>query len=302
MFCYFSEDDLQNNTPSRRSGISYEDEQTNRKNSVELINQIAKRLKLSETCVMTAVVYMHRFYMEHSMTTYPNGLISVTTLWTATKTEKEPRKLVDIIIHGYWVSFKVNLNPKSPMLVNILNDIQNYEKVLGKTIGSNLRIEHPQVYIDKFCKLIGGEEAVARFAKKLAKSSMNSTTMCLKYRPSVLACLFVYVVAKGRGYWHIIFNRLPDGTCWYQFFEGVNEDMLDAMTEELENSIYSSCEVVEIVDEDGIEVSGCEKRVDQVSPEFVNEVKSPEDEEIRTEFDEPSSSVICNRSQLPVLV
>lgn len=221
--------------------MTYKNEQFSRKECVELINQTAKRLQLPEPVVMTAVVYMHRFFMHHSMTTYPSALVSMTSLWTASKVEKHERKLEDIIIHGYYVSFKLNIDNKPPMFYNLMNDIRAYEKVLVKTLRQ-LKLEHPQVYINKFCEYVGGEHEVENYANNLARCSMNSTTMCLRYSPKTLACLFIYVVTKGRGYWHILCNPLPNGERWYTFFGDVKEEMLEVMAQELENGIYESDE------------------------------------------------------------
>lgn len=62
----FTEDDLLR-TPSIIDGLSPEKERENRGKGVNFILQVGIMLKLPQITLATASVFLHRFYMRHSM-------------------------------------------------------------------------------------------------------------------------------------------------------------------------------------------------------------------------------------------
>ena len=55
------------NSPSRRDGISMEQELSEIQDAALFINELGSLLKLNQLCMNTAIIYMHRFYMVHSL-------------------------------------------------------------------------------------------------------------------------------------------------------------------------------------------------------------------------------------------
>lgn len=62
----FSEDAL-NHTPSVLAGLSPTQEQQNRAKGINFILQTGIMLKLPQITISTASVYLHRFFMRHTM-------------------------------------------------------------------------------------------------------------------------------------------------------------------------------------------------------------------------------------------
>lgn len=51
----------------------------------------------SQLCINTAIVYMHRFYVFHSLTKFHRNSIAVAAIFLAAKVEEQPRKLEHVI-------------------------------------------------------------------------------------------------------------------------------------------------------------------------------------------------------------
>lgn len=51
----------------------------------------------SQLCINTAIVYMHRFYVFHSLSQYHRNSIAVAAIFLAAKVEEQPRKLEHVI-------------------------------------------------------------------------------------------------------------------------------------------------------------------------------------------------------------
>uniref|UniRef100_A0A1A7WCX4 Cyclin T2a n=1 Tax=Iconisemion striatum TaxID=60296 RepID=A0A1A7WCX4_9TELE len=93
---YFTREQLEN-TPSRRSGVDPDRELSYRQQAANLIQDMGQRLNVSQLTINTSIVYMHRFYMQHSFSKFHRNTISPTTLFLAAKVEEQPRKLEHVI-------------------------------------------------------------------------------------------------------------------------------------------------------------------------------------------------------------
>ena len=62
---YFTKEELYN-TPSRTDGLDNEKELQYRQLTASFITEMGMKLNVSQLCISTAIVYMHRFYMLHS--------------------------------------------------------------------------------------------------------------------------------------------------------------------------------------------------------------------------------------------
>jgi hypothetical protein len=62
----FSLDKIKN-SPSRKDNISLEEELNERQEAALFISDLGCTLKVNQLCINTAIIYMHRFYMIHSL-------------------------------------------------------------------------------------------------------------------------------------------------------------------------------------------------------------------------------------------
>lgn len=102
----FSAEHLRNGTPSRRDGISYEEEMKARRTGTSFITELARRLKLKPICKETATVYFHRFYMLRSLKVYQEKRIAMGCLYLASKFEDNP------MFKDYFVGMYCSINGK----------------------------------------------------------------------------------------------------------------------------------------------------------------------------------------------
>ncbi|KAF8486488.1 hypothetical protein JB92DRAFT_3101411 [Gautieria morchelliformis] len=85
------------NTPSRDvSTIPLERELRGRAKGVEFLFRVAAQLGLSNAVFCAAAQYFHRFYMRYSIEDYPRQEVAAASVFLATKTEENSRKLKDV--------------------------------------------------------------------------------------------------------------------------------------------------------------------------------------------------------------
>lgn len=51
----------------------------------------------TQLCINTAIVYMHRFYLFHSLSQFHRNAMAAAALFLAAKVEEQPRKLEHVI-------------------------------------------------------------------------------------------------------------------------------------------------------------------------------------------------------------
>ncbi|KAJ2375153.1 hypothetical protein IW150_002705 [Coemansia sp. RSA 2607] len=88
----FRRSDLQQ-TPSVQSGWTVEREELDRAKACSLIYSAARKLQLPQLTAASACVYLHRFFMRHSLKEYHHYNIAATCLFVACKAEETLRKL-----------------------------------------------------------------------------------------------------------------------------------------------------------------------------------------------------------------
>lgn len=82
-----------------------------------------------------------------------------------------------------------------------------------RTLGFDLSVQHPHTSVVKCCQLVRGifivvivfsvanefnkaNKDMAQTSYFMATNSLHLTTMCLQYRPTVVACICIYFVCK----------------------------------------------------------------------------------------------------------
>ena len=91
-------------TPSVLDGLSPEKEIENRGKGVNFILQVGIMLKLPQITLATASVFLHRFFMRHSMVDLSNRpgfhyySMAATSLFLATKVEENCRKMKELVV------------------------------------------------------------------------------------------------------------------------------------------------------------------------------------------------------------
>ncbi|XP_057322572.1 cyclin-T-like [Microplitis mediator] len=214
---YFNNEELMN-SPSFRDGINADKELDHKQQAAYLINDLGTRLKLSQDCINTATVFMHRFYTQKSLSQFHRYEVATTVIFLAAKVKKVPQKIEDVIraLHTCLNKDKNHtLDITTAEYQEEVNTIICNECFFLLILGFNIEINHPHDYILKFCRTTDASRELRKVFLHMATYSLQLTPMCLKYKPAVVACFCIYFTAQS-SQWKII--GVSQEKPWFWFF------------------------------------------------------------------------------------
>ncbi|KAH9526255.1 Cyclin-T2 [Dermatophagoides farinae] len=234
---YFTKDELEN-SPSRRFGIDAEKELSYRQQAANLIQDMGQKLKVNQLVINTAIVYMHRFYTQHSFTRFHRNSIASCALFLAAKVEEQHRKLEHVIKVAQICLYRENLDPRSEQFQALAAELVHHENLMLRTLGFDLSVQHPHTYVVNCFDLVRANKDLAQASYIMATNSLHLTTMCLQYKPTVVACICVYFVCKWASF---ELSRSIEGRDWWSYVDpNVTQEMLEELTGEF-LSILKKC-------------------------------------------------------------
>ena len=188
----FTKEHLSNN-PSRKDGISIEKDVLYRQQSAALVQDMGQRLKMSQLCINSAIVYLQRFYMFHSFKTFHRYAIAAASLFLSGKLQEQPRRLEHVIKVA-----NCCINPEEPLLDPLSNNFKRqvqdlifHENVLLQTLGFDFDIDHSNAHVVHICRSLNASKDLVQTAYFAATSNLHLTTMCLRYPPKLIACVCI---------------------------------------------------------------------------------------------------------------
>lgn len=229
-----------NLTPSIKCGMTNHEELAHRQTAACLIRQIGSKLKESckrpsGLCMNTAMVYMHRFYMFHPFQKYPAHKIASCALFLAAKVEETPVKLEYVIKTTHMIK-----DPNAPSLTDKLyeqlqQELITNENLLLQTLGFDLIVSHPHTHVVTCGELVSLPKLVTRLAYELATNSLHFTTMCLRYKPTIVASICIHMAVRSNDY---IIPESKEGKDWYYYIDpNLTIDTIDNTLKEFLASI-----------------------------------------------------------------
>ncbi|XP_026274231.1 cyclin-T [Frankliniella occidentalis] len=228
---YFTKEQLAS-TPSTKCGYDVDRELSCRQQAAHLIQDMGQRLQVSQLCINTAIVYMHRFYVFHSFTQFHLDAMAAASLFLAAKVEEQPRKLEHVIrvkqicLHRDQPALDV----KSEQYLEQAQDLVFNENVLLQTLGFDVAIDHPHTYVVRCCHLVRASKDLAQTSYFMASNSLHLTTMCLQYKPTVVACFCIHLACKWSN-WEI--PQSNEGRYWFYYVDRtVTQELLEQLTDE----------------------------------------------------------------------
>ncbi|XP_054731894.1 cyclin-T [Anastrepha obliqua] len=226
---YFSAEQL-TSSPSRRQGIDADTELSYRQMTAYLIQEMGQRLQVSQLCINTAIVYMHRFYAFHSFTHFHRNNIAAASLFLAAKVEEQPRKLEHVIKAANKCLSQPTSSTTDAYYIEQAQELVFNENVLLQTLGFDVAIDHPHTHVVKTCHLVKACKDLAQTSYFLASNSLHLTSMCLQYKPTVVACFCIYLACKWSR-WEI--PQSTEGKHWFHYVDKtVTMDLLKQLTDE----------------------------------------------------------------------
>ncbi|XP_063704942.1 cyclin-T-like isoform X2 [Culicoides brevitarsis] len=193
---------------------------------------------MSQLCINTAIVYMHRYYAFHSLTNFHRNSIAAAALFLAAKVEEQPRKLEHVIRVTHLCLNQEPPDPTKEPYQELAQDLVFNENVLLQTLGFDVAIDHPHTHVVKTCGLVKASKELAQTSYFMASNSLHLTTMCLQYRPTVVACFCIHLACKWSR-WEI--PQSTEGKHWFQYVDKtVTLDLLKQLTDEFLH-IFDKC-------------------------------------------------------------
>lgn len=190
---YFTLDELKNTTD-----IDWATANRYRRNTCDFLQKAGIKLRLPQVTIATGIVYFHRFYARKSFKEYDMFTTGVCCLFLSGKVEETPKKLRDVIkvTHMLRTKNKVDLQIDSKEYIEIRDDILMRERIVLQTIAFDLTVEHPYKFLlSNIKKLFAGDKELAQVAWNFVNDSLR-TSLCLQYRPSVIASAAIYLASK----------------------------------------------------------------------------------------------------------
>lgn len=218
--------------PSRRDGMTAADDMRNRSQAAAFIQDIGQRVRVSQLCINTAVVYMQRFYLYHSFAQFPPVQVATAALFSACKNEDTPRGMRDFVCARFLATGAPVPSGRSNPYLCVLAELRWNETVMLQTFGFYMTVRHPHVMVIQACERLGLNKTLSWQAYHNATNSLHLTTWCVQRRPELVACACVYVACQQHGY---VIPPPGDGERpWYAHIDiAANVDMLEQMGREI---------------------------------------------------------------------
>ncbi|OLL24292.1 Cyclin-L2 [Neolecta irregularis DAH-3] len=207
------------NTPSHSDGIDSKTERLLRCTGVHLVQSAGILLKLPQPCIATAMVLFQRFYMMSSLRQFSIKDIGMGSLFLASKSCEEPRKVRDIInVYTYLLSSK-------PFKVPEYFDQAYYdqrealfiaEMQLLKRLGFQMNVALPYGLAINYLQLLEATDLVQK-VWNLINDSLQSIVHCV-HPPSTIASACIWIATREEK------KKLPRD--WWELFDVEFDDLI----------------------------------------------------------------------------
>ncbi|PWZ29301.1 Cyclin-T1-2 [Zea mays] len=217
---YFTREELEKFSPSRKDGITENKESEIRHLYCSFIRDVGIRLKLPQMTLATAVMLCHRFYLHQSLA--KNGWQTVATVcvFLASKVEDTPCPLDHVVRVAYETMYRRDTAAAQRIRQKDVFEKQKAliligERLLLTTIRFDFNIQHPyRPLLDAMQNLGINQKEVKQVAWNFVNDWLK-TTLCLQYKPQYIAAGSLYLAAKL----HNIKLPLHGAHVWWHQFD-----------------------------------------------------------------------------------
>ncbi|KAG6785748.1 hypothetical protein POTOM_007332 [Populus tomentosa] len=197
---YFSRQEIEDFSPSRRDGIDAEKESQLRKLYCSFIKELGVKLKVPQVTIACALILCHRFYMRQSHSKNDWKTMASASMFLACKLEETPRLLRDVVVVAYELMHK--RDPSASHRIRQIGFCSSQkellvtgERLLLATIGFDLDVQLPYKPLVNALKKLNIYPDLAKVAWNFVNDWL-CTTLCLQYKPHYIAAGSMYLAAK----------------------------------------------------------------------------------------------------------
>ncbi|GLT57993.1 hypothetical protein SLA2020_309210 [Shorea laevis] len=197
---YFSCQEIEECSPSRKDGINLEKEVHLRKSYCSFLQTLGVKLNMPQVAIACAMMLCHRFFMRQSHAKNDWQTIATVGIFLAGKVEETPRLLQNVVTVAYEMIY--HWDPSAPQKIRQreVYDKQKElivvgERLLLATIAYDLNIELPYNPLVAALKRL----KIHPDLPKIAWNFINDwlfTTLCLQYKPHYIAAGSLFLAAK----------------------------------------------------------------------------------------------------------
>ncbi|CCG84089.1 protein of unknown function [Taphrina deformans PYCC 5710] len=224
-------------SPSSLLDYTWDRERVERMKGCDFILKVGMKLRLPQTTISTACVFLHRFYMRFSLKDFHYYDVAATTIFLATKCEETGRKLSDIVVACAKTAQKNDaaiIDEQSKDYWRWRDVILYNEELLLEALCFDLIIDHPYSQLKEYWRQFNGGREVAKTAWACANDTYRTTIhLCYDSNTIALACLYYASIFSGQ-----VLDDV-DNKPWYQT-TNINMDtvieIITIMVELYENS------------------------------------------------------------------
>lgn len=206
-------------TPSIIEGLTPDKERESRSKGVNFILQVGIMLKLPQITLATASIFLHRFYMRHSLKTFHQYEIGASSLFLATKVEENCRKMKELVIACVRVAQKdphKNVDEQDREYWRWRDVILYNEDVMLEALCFDLSLDPPYRTLFEHLKRFGEQDNdCLRNAAWAFLNDSYLTVLCLLFPSRTIATGALYAAAKhcevafpdderGRPWWDVV--------------------------------------------------------------------------------------------------
>ncbi|GAX78047.1 hypothetical protein CEUSTIGMA_g5489.t1 [Chlamydomonas eustigma] len=212
------------------------------KKCVHLQKAIVSDLKLPQWVLISASVFMHRFWARRSMEKNLPPLVAAACVFIASKVDESPRNLRDFA----YVYIK-NKNPKGSevlqrmgpnadeLLKPVMEEFLTAERAIMYTIDFDFKVDQPYRHVVNGLKKLGiqspnmttEEAALFQHTVNMTNDSLP-TTLSLRYEGFKIAYAAIYIMAAESNF----MLPLPEGVSFFELFN-ISEAEIDDMRPQL---------------------------------------------------------------------
>ncbi|XP_022996678.1 cyclin-T1-3-like [Cucurbita maxima] len=216
---YFSRQEIENHSPSRKDGVDFKKESQLRKSYCLFLQELGMKLKVPQVTIASAMMVCHRFYMCQSHAKNDWQTIGTAGIFLACKIEETPRFLNDVVVVAFELIFKRDSSASKRIRQKEVFNKQKElvlisERLILSTLAFDVDIQLPYKPLVATLKKLG----MAADLGKVAWNFVNDwlyTTLCLEYKPHYIAAGSIFLASKFQKV------KLPsnEGKAWWMEFD-----------------------------------------------------------------------------------
>ncbi|BFZ58738.1 hypothetical protein PYCC9005_005803 [Savitreella phatthalungensis] len=197
-------------TPSIQTGHDAAREAIERGKGCDFVQRVCHKLHLPPPTLATASIFLHRFYMRHSLREYHYYEVAATCVFLATKCEETVKKLRDIVIACCQVASKSDrvVDEQSKDYWRWRDVILYLEETLLEALCFDLNILQPYTTLKRLWKQFGANQATAKPAWMLANESVR-TAICIQHDPRTVAAASLLIASQIVGETLVHIDSVP---------------------------------------------------------------------------------------------